>query len=201
MKKEHSPPSRLNASAFTLIELLVVIGIIGILAAIMFPAANGAMRRAAAAHAENTCYQLKNSISAYFTEYRKYPVAPGATEDTVFRTTNPLMDVLLGSDSEAGQGGLNPRRIVFYTDKQARPMGDGKYARGVVLNSDGGGELWDPFGEHYYVVMDLDYNNRVSKPSWDTTSSSSSVLPEAIIVWSSGPSADENDASDNIKTW
>jgi len=200
MKKEHSPPSRPTAAAFTLIELLVVIGIIGILAAIMFPAANGAMRRAAQAHAENTCYQLKNSISAYFTEYRKYPVAQGTTEGTVFRTDNTLMDVLLGGDSEARQGGLNPRRIVFYTDKQARPLGGGEYARGVVLNSDGGGELWDPFGEHYYVVMDLDYNNRVSKPTWDI-SSASSVLPESILVWSSGPSKDENYAADNIKTW
>jgi prepilin-type N-terminal cleavage/methylation domain-containing protein len=199
MKLLNPSPSRPKA-AFTLIELLVVIGIIGILAAIMFPAANGAMRRAAAAHAENTCYQLKNSISAYFTEYRKYPVAPGSNESTIFRSDNVLMDVLLGADNQARQGGLNPRRIVFYTDKSARPMGDGRYAKGVVLQSDGGGDLWDPFGEYYYVVMDLDYNNRVEKPSWDNTSASS-VLPEAILVWSSGPSRDESNASDNIKTW
>jgi len=194
------PNSRKPSAAFTLIELLVVIGIIGILAAIMFPAANGAMRRAAAAHAENTAYQLKNAISSYFTEYRKYPVAPNSQESEVFRTDNTIMDVLLGADSEARSGGLNPRRIVFYTDKQAKPMGGGDYMKGITMTSDGGGELWDPFGRHYYLKLDLDYNNRVEKPSWDT-SSESSVIPEAILVWSSGPSRDENDTSDNIKTW
>lgn len=185
---------------FTLLELLVVIAIIGILAGLMFPATTGALRKAERTHAENTAYNLKNAISAYFTEYRKYPVKGDANETDEIRTDSDLMDILLGADSEAQSGGLNPRRIAFYTDKAAKPMGDGKYRKGIRLESDGGGELWDPYGDYYYVRMDLDYNNRVEKPTWDKTGDSQ-FLPESILVWSAGKDNDESDAQDNVKTW
>jgi len=151
-------------SGFTLLELLVVITIIGILAGLMFPAATGVLRKAQASHAEHTAHQLKNAISAYFTEYRKYPVDPNAEEGTELESSHELMDVLLGSDREAESGGLNPRRIAFYTGKEAKPMGNGRYRKGVRLESGGAGELWDPWGNYYQVVMDLDYNSRVRRP-------------------------------------
>jgi len=185
---------------FTLLELLVVIAIIGILAGLMFPATTGALRKAERTHAENTAYNLKTAISAYFTEYRKYPAEPDTEESSEMRTDNELMDILLGADSEAEDGGLNPRRIAFYTGKQAKPLGDGNYRKGITLEEDGGGELWDPWGEYYYVRMDLDYNNRVEKPQWDD-SVDASVLPESILIWSSGADKDEQEDKDNVKTW
>lgn len=194
-----SPPIS-RPRAFTLLELLVVIAIIGILAGLMFPATTGVLRRAERTHAENTAYNLKNAISAYFTEYRKYPVDSSNTDEmTEIRTNRDLMDVLLGSDSQKESGGLNPRGIAFYTDKAAKPMGDSKYRKGVRLEDDGGGELWDPYGDYFYVRMDLDYNNRTAKPTWDT--SDAEFLPEAILVWSGGKDADETTEKDNIKTW
>ncbi len=196
-------PSISRGRAFTLIELLVVIAIIGILAGLMFPAATGVLAKAERAHAENTAYNLKNAISAYFTEYRKYPVDPSNSSETdEIRTDNRLMDILLGADSQkTGSGALNPRGIAFYTDKAAKPMGGGKYRKGITLQSDGGGELWDPWGEHYYVRMDLDYNNRTERPNWDQGGSKSEVLPESILVWSGGKDEDDSTPSDNIKTW
>jgi len=38
------------------------------------PAVSNALKRPEWVHAEGTAYQVKNSISAYFTEYRRYPV-------------------------------------------------------------------------------------------------------------------------------
>jgi prepilin-type N-terminal cleavage/methylation domain-containing protein len=184
---------------FTLLELLVVIAIIGILAGLMFPAATGALRKAERTHAENTCYNIKNAISAYFTEYRKYPAKASEEETDEIRTDSDLMDILLGADSEAEKGGLNPRRIAFYTDKAAKPLGDGSFRKGVTLESDGGGELWDPYGDYYYLRMDLDYNNRTEKPSWDN--SEAQFLPESILVWSAGKDKDEQTVKDNVKTW
>jgi len=196
MRKSSSNSLR---KAFTLLELLVVIAIIGLLAGLMFPATTGALRNAERAHAENTAYQLKNAISAYFTEYRKYPVDPQMEETEPIRTDRELMDVLLGSDGAAERGGLNPRRIAFFTDKAAKPMGDGKYRKGVKLESDGGGELWDPYGDYYFVRLDLDYNNRTKKPDWDV--GDSEFIPESILIWSAGKDNLEEEIKDNIKTW
>lgn len=197
MKKS---PRNSRVKGFTLLELLVVIAIIGILAGLMFPATTGALRKAERTHAEHTANNLKNAISAYNTEYRKYPVDPSNTnESTPMRTDNQLMDVLLGADSQKEKGGLNPRGIAFFTDRAAKPLGSGKYRKGVTLQADGGGELWDPWGEYYSVVMDLDYNNRVERPSWDA--GDSPFLPESILVWSGGKDLDESSVKDNIKTW
>jgi len=198
MRKSLSKPILGETRGFTLLELLVVIAIIGILAGLMFPATSGALRRAEKAHAQNTAYNLKNAIAAYFTEYRKYPI-DSDSEETEIRSDRELMDVLLGSDGEGESGGLNPRRIAFYTGKQAKPMGGGKYRKGVTLEEDGGGELWDPWGEYYYVRLDLDYNNRVATPTWDNQVDAA-FLPESILVWSTGKEI-QGDDSDNIKTW
>lgn len=192
-------PAVARTGAFTLLELLVVITIIGVLAGLMFPAANGALRRAAKSHASNTAYNLKTAISAYYTEYRKYPAEGGGEGDQDFRTNNQLMDILLGADNEAEDGGLNPRRIVFYTGKEAKPKGDGTYIKGIVLTGGGSGELWDPWGEYYYVRLDTDYNSRVSRPEWDSTSAGSPEIPESILVWSEG--ADPTDHKGYVKTW
>lgn len=196
MKKSSS---KSNSAAFTLLELLVVITIIGILAGFLFPAANSVMEKAQKAHAETTAQNLKNAISAYFTEYRKYPVESSEKQERAMRSDAQLMDILLGADSEKRTGGLNPRGIAFFTDKQAKPMGGGKFRKGVTLESDGGGELWDPWGEYYYVQMDVDYNNRTEKPNWDP--SDAQVLPDSILVWSAGKDNEESTVKDNIKTW
>jgi prepilin-type N-terminal cleavage/methylation domain-containing protein len=197
--KKSSPIS--SPRGFTLLELLVVIAIIGILAGLMFPATTGALRRAERTHAENTAYNLKNSIAAYFTEYRKYPVAGNnANEEAALRTDRQLMDVLLGADSQRQQGGLNPRGIAFYSDKAAKPMDGGRFRKGVTLQADGGGELWDPYGDLYYVRMDLDYNNRVARPAWDQ-GAGAPWLPEPILVWSAGKDNNEMTEIDNVKTW
>lgn len=188
-----------SRKGFTLLELLVVIAIIGVLAGIMFPAATGALAKGERTHAENTAYNLKTAISAYFTEYRKYPVEANAAETDELRTDTELMNVLLGADSEKARGGLNPRGIAFFTDKAAKPAGGGKFRKGIKLESDGGGELWDPYSEYYYVRLDLDYNNRIEKPDWD--SGDSEFLPESILVWSGGKDQDETTKKDNIKTW
>jgi hypothetical protein len=94
---------------------------------------------------------------------------------------------------------LNFRRIVFYSDRPDRELRDSRFARGLTMTPDGSGELWDPYGNHYFLRLDLSYDNRVKAPDW--YKSSVSYLPEAIIVWSAGKSGREDRARDNVKTW
>jgi type II secretory pathway pseudopilin PulG len=178
-------------------ELLVVITIIGILAAMVFPVANGVLRKARQTQAKNDALQLKQSITTYFTEYRKFPVksAGGGTTDMTVLSDNTLMDVLMGSDNQAQSGGLNPRRITFYSGKKAK--GNPPKA-GVVLDATGGGELFDPWGEYLNVVLDTNRSDRVADP----ISPGTETIPQSVIVWSSGPNAeDEKGEGDDIVTW
>ena len=185
---------------FTLLELLVVIAIIGILAGLMFPAITAINHQVQKSHAEHTATHLKNAISAYNTDYRKYPVDPSVTdESTPLRTGHELMDVLLGADNQKEKGALNPRGTVYFADRNAIPMDGGKYRKGITLANDGSGELWDPWGQLYFVRMDLDQNGRLERPGWDTVHSG--ALASTILIWSAGKDLSESEARDNIKIW
>lgn len=201
--KTHLPSpvtARRSACGFTLIELLIVIVIIGILAGISIPASKGVLLKANKMAATNDALQLKNSIAAYFTEYRKYPKRnPGADDGAnPDLSDNTLMDILLAADNEAQQGGLNPRRIPFYSGSKAKPAGSGKFRKGIESNANGGGDLWDPFAEYYRVVMDTDYNNRIPSPSFVEDAP---FIAQGVIVWSAGPDNSDSEATDNITTW
>jgi prepilin-type N-terminal cleavage/methylation domain-containing protein len=199
--KHSSTISSLRHRAFTLIELLVVIAIIGVLAGLIFPAATAVQKNAEKVTATNTCYNIKNAISTYYTEYRKFPVESGTEETDELRTDIDLMSALMASDASKEKGGLNPRGISFYTDKAAKATGDSEYPwrKGIRMDADGSGELYDPYGDFYYVRLDLDSNSRVEKPTWDV--SEGEVISESIIVWSAGKDHDEELPKDNIKTW
>jgi type II secretory pathway pseudopilin PulG len=183
----------------------LIIGYISILVsvlvfvAVLIPAMNGVSQQAEKTSAMSSAYSLENSISSYFTEYRKYPVEAGTSESDVILSDHRLMDTLLGSDPATEPGGLNPRGIAFFVGKSAQSMGDGKYRSGVQLGEGGVGELWDPWGNHYRVQLDLDYNSRIEKPVWDSENSTD-TLPKSILVWSLGRDGIEGTA-DDIRTW
>ena len=59
--------------AFTLIEMLVVIAIIGILAAILFPAFKGAQERARQTNCASNLNQIHIAVSQYLQDTRRYP--------------------------------------------------------------------------------------------------------------------------------
>ena len=185
---------------FTLIELLVVIVILGILAAIAIPGAQAILNRTKVSQATNESLQLKNAISSYYTEYRRYPTRDSGPEDASrpLLSDEPLMDILLASDAETAPGGLNTRRHVSLSHREAKPLGGGRFRGGIRLNDDGGGTFWDPWGNHYRVLMDLDHDGRVPAPGFVK---SASYLPASIIVWSPGRDELDEDSGDNVTTW
>ena len=171
--------------------------LLAILVGLLLPSVTNSLRKDEKARAEKATLSLKNAITAYLIEYHEYPL-PDPANDLTIDSGNGLMDILLGSDPQKGPGGRNPRGIVFYSDRAARPIDGGRFRKGLTLLPDGTGELWDPWGNHYRVRMDTDGDGRVSNPD---PAMPARILTESILVWSAGPDGDFETWKDNAQTW
>ena len=130
----HAPCSLLRKrSAFTLIELLIVIAIIAILAGLGFAGLQGAMESGRKAQARNDINQLAAAVKAYQLEYGRLP----ATDQVIAALT-----------------GQNSKELVFFEAKAAK----GEPPKGGILD----GKLYDPWGQEYTIVLDEDYDNRIT---------------------------------------
>lgn len=115
-------PRRENQSGFTLIELLVVVVILGVLAALAFPAYTAMMRRAHYAQVKQQMGSMAKDIQMHMVENAQYPAdtVTGVKPDAItnWPDTPPLNGtydydhwgigggqcyVQIGFNSEAGQ--------------------------------------------------------------------------------------------------
>ena len=153
-------------SGFTLVELLVVISIIAVLAALAFPAVNGAIDSARKARARNDVTQIATAVIAYETEYGRLPTNSGGTVNKAF------VDILTASDTTN-----NPRNIPFL-EASAWKKGQGG------TNASGFCDPWDS-ASVYKIALDTGYSNRVSAGKPATT------IMKKVAVWNE-PSKDTN---------
>lgn len=162
---------QISRRAFTLIELLVVISIIAILAALAFPAVNGALDSAKKAQAKNAAVQIATAVTAYETEYGRLPVTISTT------VSKALMDVLTGIDTSTTN---NPRGIVFMEVTEWRKGKGGTNSAGYC----------DPWGNAtpYSIAMDGDYNNEI------TAGTNNITLRKRVAVWNTptGSTSEKN---------
>lgn len=70
-----------SASGFTLIELLVTIAIIGVIMAIIVPAAAGAREAARSLSCQGNLRQLNLAWASYHDDFRAFPIAQTASDD------------------------------------------------------------------------------------------------------------------------
>ena len=131
-------------AAFTLLEMMLVIGIIVILAGLLFPVIIGARARAKEKQAAAETRTILMAIKAYRQEYGKWPAQIHATQDVTYVTNNYLViQPLLGSN----WNNFNPKNKIFLPFQVSSN------------NPDYAGNYLDPWGIPYVICMDEDGNN------------------------------------------
>ena len=92
-------------SGFTLVEMLVVIGIIAILASVLFSVGSSAIRAAQRAKASQIANSIQTAALNYYTEYNTYPVPTGTAGDLTYGDNDFADWTIL---TEALCGNINP---------------------------------------------------------------------------------------------
>jgi prepilin-type N-terminal cleavage/methylation domain-containing protein len=175
-----------RSRAFTLIELLVVITIIAILIGLLFPAFRGVQDQAKRTQAKNDLTQIVTAVSAYYTEYGKYPLV---TADAIIKNTSTPGNFDLMYTLRAVSGGLNAgnvantRQIVFINPPDAK---DQTTPRNGIKTSDG--QWYDPWGTPYLIEIDGGYDNQIPNP-YSANAGATPNLQIGVIAWSLGSDA------------
>jgi prepilin-type N-terminal cleavage/methylation domain-containing protein len=199
-------------AAFTLIELLVVIAIIAVLAGLSFPVYQGIQTQAKKTQAKNDMTQMVTAVSAYYTEYGKYPLTPNPPAETTYGVAPATNELLINVLRSVGPTATteNPRGIVFLSPPDAR---DSNSPRSGIspTSSSTAGQYFDPWGRPYMIRIDTDYDNQVINPY--SANAGSVPLRSSVIAWSlgkdtlsnttSGPPSDKNTGTnkDDVISW
>jgi prepilin-type N-terminal cleavage/methylation domain-containing protein len=207
-----------RSRAFTLIELLVVITIIAILIGLLFPAFRGVQDQAKRTQAKNDLTQIVTAVSAYYTEYGKYPVnvPSGNTNDayfgggtvpsgaTSYGNNDVLLDVLRNNTSGSNSATvtlLNPRQIVFISPPSVK---DGASPRGGIGTTTSPGQYFDPWGTQYKVTIDTNYDNQLTNPYGGSANAGPATLSVGVIAWAFGSNQTQDadiKAGDDVISW
>ena len=183
--------------AFTLIEMLVVITIVGILAALTGGAVTGVMKKAKKVKTQAALKDIVLGISNYRVEYNRFPLPQGqSSEDAIpLSAGSAILKVLLGQND----GKMNPREIAYIEPPMA------KNGAGGLSGSSGSYEFTDPWGTAYQVIMDANYDNKITNP--DTQNEDSTISAGAAreivagaVALSLGEDKKKN-SKDDVVSW
>ena len=180
-----------------MIEMLVVIGIIALLATMAVPAANVVMGKVKRVRTQAALKDLTVGIKAYQTEYSRYPVPSGYSSETPVPLSqgSGVLKVLLGVNEQ----NMNTRGIVFIEPPPA------KNGAGGLTGDQGSYGYMDMWGEPYYVVMDVNYDNKIQNPDVanmdrDVSNGAPQQLITGAIAYSVGEDKKVN-TKDDVVSW
>jgi prepilin-type N-terminal cleavage/methylation domain-containing protein len=185
--------------AFTLVEMLVVITIVIVLMGLLFPAFRGAQDQSKKVQAKNDLNQIVTGITAFYTEYGKYPVPGSANRvpDDYWILDSNIADICNvlranGStwDSTSGQN-LNPKRVAFLQPPLAKDPNQPR--NGICPSGANAGKYYDPWGSTYRLRIDWDYDNNLTNPY--SQGAGTNPLLSGVIGFSIGK--DQQSAADN----
>ena len=208
----------MNRRGFTLIELIVTITILLLLIGLSLPAISGALNRSRKTEAMTLITSLESALTAYQTEYGKWPEAlsPYVNQngDFTIDADHPgswgelyrsLSGYFSGEGYLAQNGTLNNTRcLVFFVpsfsalSSQTTPPFSADTVSPPAVKT-----LIDPWRRPYALVLDANGDQKIRVP--DTSNSSASPplvsieIQRTIGIWSTGP--DPNRLSKFVTSW
>ena len=185
---------------FTLVELLVVIAIIAVLAAVGIPAALSAIQKGKKVTCLASCTALESAVNNFFTEYGNLPT--DAVTDIVVETDKDreLITVLSGLP-ETSTPPKNPRGMKILQVKEAKNK---KKMDGMLYSPDGKSVvgLYDPWGGGYKVMLDGDYDDRLTV---SVSGRTTNLNGRRVAAWSLGADGVKDPTrskpGDDVTTW
>ncbi len=208
---------RLSASrGFTLVELLTVIGIIAVLAGILIPTVNVALKKAKMAKAQADVQAIALAARAYYDEYGKWPEVgdPKSTNSNNWpgKESNKELNMFTDLDHAVQVNAYtmaaltaldrshNPKGIEFLTVKQQSRKPVSMYLSNQSLRIPDSTERidWffaDPWDRPYFIAMDLDYQyirtTKTGHPVSPDLQSPPYHNTSGVDVYSIGPVGDD----------
>ena len=165
---------------FTLIELLVVLAILGILMAMMVPAAGLILRRATIARVKGDAGIVTTVLLKYQAEYNRWPST--YVQDTK-DTTDAEWVTMMGPSPGSGPVPTNPKRIVFFEPGGGALSTDGAFVDG-----------WD---KPFKYRIDQAGTGKIGHPDPGV----SGELSARALAWSAGPDGNYDTWEDNVPSW
>ncbi len=193
---------------FTLIELLTVIGVIGILAALLFPAVGKTLERARITQARNDLMTLVNAVKQYENTYGVLPVAIANANTSKADSLSNGVNRFGGKDFETD----DYDKLTVALSQQKMKIGNGteydpetsaddkiKYVNmrklpllqpGREFSTKG---YVDPWGNRYVLLINAGYNRRGLQHPKGT---SEADLVGSVFAYSFGPNGEDDDGMD-----
>lgn len=180
---------------FTLVEMLVVITILGILMAMMIPAAGMIMKRSKISSTKGDAGVVVGTLMKYWAEYNKFPPLKLSVAPADYVTDKNWVTAMcppVGSPRTL----TNFNQIVFFE------AGGGAVAPDLLPNGEANpnaGAFVDAWGKAFMYRVDIDGDGLITSPN----PNESQPIRAQVIAWSAGSDAEYTTFPDDekVESW